>query len=313
MRHIENEKTPLQIGLLDEDEMLKEGTLKLHANLNELFTTLEGDELVEAVIRCTQNIIAELWIGTADTNLDGVNMDVIKGIKIEIRKELSEVIAGFITDEHRNAIVRYHARGLSTTEAVETLIAENSIMKRLAQGDAIGERKLKELLVPRLAYLKPGTARWSEKKYGALWSEERQQYIQEINNTPLSTPAERIALLAKHAARLNHTLDSKEHSLNDLQSLTQSLTKTLESLEKLSPTDQQASMNVSTPLPPSLLERFTVALEVFQQIAYSGDPNMIVEIMEKFALAMQPPSQQNALTGEVEENAAEGREHTPNR
>ena len=137
--------------------------------------------------------------------------------------------------------------------------------------------------------------------------------IQEINNTPFSTPAERIVLLTKHAARLNHTLDNKEHSVNHLQALTQSLTKTLESLEKLSPTDQQASMNVSTPLPPSLLERFTVALEAFQQIAYSGDPNMIVEIMEKFALAMQPPSQQNAITGEVEENAAEGREHTPNR
>ncbi len=309
MRNIDNEKTPLQTGLLDEDEMEQKETLELHANLNELFTTLEGDELVEAVIRSTQNFVAVQWIKTADTNLEGIDMETIEYMKIEIRNELTEVIAGFISDEHRKAIVRYHARGLSTTEAVATLLAENSIMKRLAQRDAIGEPQLKDLLVSRLAYLKPGTARWPEKKYGAVWAEERQQYLQEINNTPFSTPAERIALLTKHAARLNHTLDNKEHSVNDLQSLTQSLTKTLENLEKLSPTDQQASMNLSTPL-LSVLERFTVALEALLQITYSGNPNAIVEIMEKFALTMQPPSQQNAITSGTEENAEEGSEHT---
>ena len=224
-----------------------------------------------------------------------------------IQDELAEVIARLISDEHREAIVRYHARGLSTTEAVATLIAENSIMNRLAQLDALGEKKLKELLIPRLAYLKPGTARWPEKKYGSAWREERQQYIQEINNTPFSTPAERIALLASHAERVNHTLNNKEHSVNDLQSLTQSLTKTLESLEKLSPTDQKPSTNLPMPQLASILERFTIALEAFQQIAYSGDPNAIVEIMEKFTLAMQPPAQQNAITGETEEKDEENR------
>ena len=180
-------------------------------------------------------------------------------------------------------------------------------MQRLAQRDAIGEKSLKQLLISRLAYLKPGTARWPEKKYGSIWREERQLYIQEINNTAFSTPAERIALLANHAERVNRILNNKEHSVEALQSLTQSLTKTVESLEKLSPTEQQAAMNVSIPQLPSVLERFTVALETFQQIAYSGDPNAIVEIMEKFTLAMQPPSQQNAITGETEENT----KHTP--
>lgn len=178
-------------------------------------------------------------------------------------------------------------------------------MKRLAQRDAIGEKELKELLIPRLAYLKPGSTRWPEKKYGAAWREERQLYIQEINNTPLSTPAERIALLTKHAARVNHTLENKKHSINDLQSLTDTLTKTLESLEKLSPADQQVSENLYTPQLAGIFERFTVALEAFQQIASSGDANALVEVMEKFALAMQPPPQQNAITGETEENAYE--------
>ena len=305
MSNIKNEKTLLQTGLLYEDEIdheIAEHYAKARANRNELFTTLQGDERVETVIRSIQDFIAEQWVGTADTNLDGIDMETIHDMKIGIRRELTKVIAGFISDEHREVIVRHHARGFSTAEAVAFLITENSIMKRLAQRDAIGEKKLKELLISRLAYLKPGTARWPEKKYGAVWREERQQYIQEISNTSFSTPTERIALLAKHAERVNHTLNNKEHSVNDLQSLTQSLTKTLESLEKLSPADQQAFANVlPAPQLPSVLERFTVALEAFQQIASGGAPNAIVEIMEKFTLAMQPPSQQNAITGETEE------------
>lgn len=310
MSNTENEKTLLQTGLLYEDPVhyeISELHAKARANRNELFTTLEGDELVEAVIRSIQDFIAEQWVETADTNLEDIDVETIKHIKIEIREELTEVIAQFISDEHREVIVRCHARGLSTAEAVATLIAENSIMKRLAQRDAIGEKKLKELLISRLAYLKPGTARWPEKKYGSVWREERQLYTQEINNTPFSTPAERIALLASHAERVNHTLNNKEHSVNDLQSLTQSLTKTLESLEKLSPTDQKPSTNLPTPQLASILERFTIALEAFQQIAYSRDPNAIVEVMEKFTLAMQPPAQQNAITGETEEKDEENR------
>ncbi|MDE0014827.1 MAG: hypothetical protein OXU51_01485 [Candidatus Poribacteria bacterium] len=311
MSNIENKKNKLQLALLEErgmEDTLEEFTVELRVNLNQLFTTLEGNELVEAVISSTQDFIAtELCDITTDEDIDNLDYDEIEGMQETIQNELTEVIARFISDEHREAVVRYHARGLSTTEAVETLITENSIMNRLAQRDALGEKKIKELLIPRLAYLKPGTTRWPEKKYGSVWREERQQYIQEISNTSFSTPAERIALLAKHAARVNYTLDNKEHSVNDLQSLTQSLTKTVESLEKLSPTDQQASMNLSTPQLPSVLERFTVALEAFQQIVYSGDPDAIVEIMEKFTLAMQPPSQQNAITGEVEEKDEENR------
>ena len=309
MSNIENEKTLLQTGLLYDDSIdyeIAETYANLTANLNELFTTLEGNELVETVIRSTQDFIAEQWVETADTNLDGIEIETIGYMKKDIREKLTKVIARFISDEHREAIVRYHARGISTAEAVEVLITESSVMQRLAQRDAIGEKHLKQLLISRLAYLKPGTARWPEKKYGSIWREERQLYIQEINNTTFSTPAERIALLANHAERVNRILNNKEHSVEALRSLTQSLIKTVESLEKLSPTDQQAAMNVSTPQLPSVLERFTVALEAFQQIAYSGKPNAIVEIMEKFTLAMQPPSQQNAITGETEEN----REHT---
>ena len=313
MSNTENEKTLLQIGFLYGDEIDHENPARyanLHANLNELFTTLQGDELVEAVIRSTQDFIAEQWIETADTNLDGVDVETIEGMQIAIRKKLTEVIARFISDEHREMIVRHHARGLSTAEAVAILIPESSVMKRLAERDAIGEKKLKALLISRLAYLKPGTARWPEKKYGAVWREAREQYIQEISNTPFSTPAERIALLANHAERVNDTLKSKQHSVNDLQSLTQSLTTTVESLEKLSPTDPQASVNLSTPQLPALLERLTIALEAFQQIAHSDDTNLIVKVVERLTLALQPLPEQLAITHKTEENTQHDRKQT---
>ena len=236
-------KISLQTALLYDDDMVREITA-FRANLNQLFTTLDGKELLDAVINSTHRYAVELCDETMDRDFYDIECETLEGIREIIRDELSEAIAHFISDTHREAIVRYHARGLSTTEAVATLITENSIMNRLAQLDALGEKKLKKLLIPRLAYLKPRTARWPEKKYGSVWQEERQQYIQEISNTPFSTPAERITLLAKHAARVNHTLNNEEHSVNDLQSLTQSLTKTLESLEKLSPTDQQVSENL---------------------------------------------------------------------
>ena len=69
MRNTENEKTLLQTGLLYDDDMdyeISERYATLNANLNELFTTLEGTELVEVVIRSTQDFIAEQWVGTAD-------------------------------------------------------------------------------------------------------------------------------------------------------------------------------------------------------------------------------------------------------
>ena len=310
MSNTENEKTEIQLEILDKDPDVFEYTLKLRANLNQLFTSLHGDELVEAVIRSAQDFIAiEMW-GIQDGSED--YEWTMKHIRKNLREELSEVIARFISDEHSEVIVRYHARGLSTTEAVETLINQNSVMNRLAQPDAIGEKKLKELLIPRLAYLKPGTARWPEKKYGTVWREERELYIQEISNTPFSTPAERIALLANHAERLNHTLKNKQHSVNDLQALTASLTTTVESLEKLSPTDPQASMNVPTPQLADLLERLTIALEAFQQIAHSDDTNLIVKVVERLTLALQPPPEQLAIIHKTPHKTNENTQHDRN-
>ena len=312
MSIIRHKKTIYQLILLDIDAELVADDLEDRENLNALFTALEGDELVESVIHNVHRYVFKLFGWTTDTGFDNIYSEDAEMLQDTVCGELTEVIARFITDEHREAIVRYHARGLSTTEAIATLIAENSVMNRLAQPDALGEQKLKDLLIPRIAYLKPGTTRWPEKKYGAVWQEERELYIQEISNTPFSTPAERIALLANHAERVNHTLKNKQHSVNDLQALTASLTQTLESLEKLSPTDQQASPNLLTPQLAGLLERFTVALEAFQQIASTGDANAIVEVVERLTLALQPLPEQLAIIDNTEENTPRDKKQTAN-
>ena len=63
MSNTENEKTLLQIGLLYRDEIDHENPARyanLHANLNQLFTTLQEMNLLRRLsIRSTQNFIAE--------------------------------------------------------------------------------------------------------------------------------------------------------------------------------------------------------------------------------------------------------------
>ena len=51
--------------------------------------------------------------------------------------------------------------------------------------------------------------------------------------------------------------------------LTNSLTKTLESLQKLSAVEQQAPANLSAPQLVAVLERLTLALDAPEQLAIS--------------------------------------------
>ena len=81
------------------------------------------------------------------------------------RNELKHKISSFISDHHRCFIVQHHALGLPTSEAVDELIREDDVINRLAQEDAIGYKVLRNILIHRMSYLKPGAPRWSEKKY----------------------------------------------------------------------------------------------------------------------------------------------------
>ena len=273
----------------------KRGIAELDSDLEGLFDTLSGYELVEAVIERVQRYAGDTFRDDEDMDadfgwLEDYGTDEVKEI---IRDELRQYISSFISDGHREFIVRCHARGLSTADAVWELMTVDETMRRLAQQDAMGGSALREMLVHRLAYLKPGSARWPEKKYGSVWREEREEYRQAVRDIPFTSQVEQVALLAKLAERINHELDRKVHSVKDLQMLTHSLAQTVESLRKLSVVDeQQIPVNLSAPQLVGVLERLTLALKVPEQQVIGGETAALVGVLERLTLALKAPEEQ---------------------
>ena len=173
------QKTSLQ-DMLRRD-LVGKGAAELDSDLRALFDTLEGDELLAAVIARVQRYAVEASGKTVDRDFSQLDPYDADEIKEHIREKLIRPIATFISDEHREFVVRRHARGLSTSDAVSALIVADKTMNRLAQDDAVGMDTVKKLLTHRLAYLKPGSARWPEQKYGSVWREEREQHRQETS------------------------------------------------------------------------------------------------------------------------------------
>ena len=165
-------------------------------------------------------------------------------------------------------------------------------MNRLARDDAAGGDAVKKILTHRLAYLKPGSARWPEKKYGSVWREERKQHRQMISDIPFTSPVEQVALLAKHVERINSELDNQTHSVQDLQLLTNSLTKTMETLRKLSAVEEPMPVNLSGPQLVAVLERLTLALKAPDLEVIGGEAQELVGVLERLTLALKAPEQE---------------------
>ena len=283
------QKTSLQ-DMLRRD-LVGKGAAELDSDLRALFDTLEGDELLAAVIARVQRYAVEASGKTVDRDFSQLDPYDADEIKEHIREKLIRPIATFISDEHREFVVRRHARGLSTSDAVSALIVADKTMNRLARDDAMGAKELRKFLVHRLAYLKPGSARWPEKKYGSVWREEREQHRQVVIDIPFTSRVEQVALLAKHAARINNELDNQTHSVQDLQLLTNSLTKTMESLRKLSAVEEPMPVNLSGPQLVAVLERLTLALKAPEQISIGGEAVELVGVLEQLTLALKAPEQ----------------------
>ncbi|MCG9133141.1 hypothetical protein J5I95_15800 [Candidatus Poribacteria bacterium] len=295
---IENANTPRETSPLA--EYLPENTLTVRSDLKDLFNTLTGDELLEAVIeRLQQYAIEELHEEARANFRQYKRLHMLGTIRETISEELTGWISHFISDAHREFIVHCHARGLPTAEAVWTLVQEDKPLSRLAQPDVMGTSTLQRALVTRLAYLKPGTARWPEKKYGALWREAREQHKQDIRDAPLTSPMEQSALLAKHADHINELLYEKNHDVKDVQALTDSLIKTVEALQKLSAVEQQAPPNDSRTQLVAVLERLTLALDTPEQFALGSDTEPLLEVLERLTLALKP-SDPKAITDQIE-------------
>ena len=185
--------------------------------------------------------------------------------------------------------MRAHAHGLSTADAVMELITNDTTMNRLVQDDAMGLESFRSILIHRLSYLKPGTARWPETKYGAVWREARKQFRQQMIDIPFTSKSEQVAVLAKNVARINQALDSEELSVKDSQLLTNSLTKTMEGLRKLSAVEEPTPASLSGSQLVGVLERLTVALKAPEQLALSEDTQELAGLLEGLALALKAP------------------------
>jgi hypothetical protein len=275
----------------------------LHSDLKRLFQRLSGYELAVAVVERVRRYGVACVSQSIDGNLENVGRSGLEAIQETMRNELMHWVTDFISDRHREFVVRCHARGLSTGDAARELMNEDFPLNRLSKEDALGADLLRKILIHRLSYLKPGTARWPEKKYGNLWREEREDYVEEIVNVPLISAVEQVAALSKQSERIHNVLENETYSVKELQLLTSSLTKTLESIQKLSAVEQQESTNLSGAQLVAVLERLTVALDTPEQLALSGDTDALVSVLEQLALALKDSDKPKALGGDTEESA----------
>ncbi len=276
---------------------MSKGRTELGSDIRKLLDTLDGDERVEAVIERVQRYTVEAAGRTVDSDFRLMGKHLADEIKEIICKELAPYVSSYISDAHRELVVHAHARGLSTADAVRTLILEDRTMNRLAQEDAVGVEDLRTILIHRLSYLKPGTARWPEAKYGSVWREAREEYRQQVSDIPFTSQAEQAALLAKNAERINRALDNEKNSVKDIQMLTNSLTKTLESLRKLSAVDEPMPASLSGVQLVGVLERLTLALGAPEQKQLGGDAKELVGVLEHLTLALKAPQRERTGNG----------------
>ena len=174
-------------------------------------------------------------------------------------------------------------------------------MGRLAEDDALDMSGLRSQLIHRMSYLKPGTARWPEKKYGGVWREARDSYKQMVRDFPLTSLGEQVMILVEHVNRINLKLKDDRYDVKDFQMLTDSLMKTIEGLQKVSAVEEQTPANLSAPQLVAVLERLTLALDTPEQVALSEDADALVSVLERLTLALKTSPAQKALGEGTEE------------
>ena len=287
--------TLLQATLLGDID--SEAISEMRLDIEELFASNSGYELADAVVKRVQRYAAGIYGATEHTDFHKMDSDYIGDIRKIIQNELIWYVSSFVSDSHREYFVRAHAQGISTSAAATELMMSDDTMNRLAQQDAMGVQGLRNALIPRVAYLKPGSARWPKKKYGAIWREAREAHRQAVSDIPLTSKEEQMALLAKHAERTNELLEKKSFDAKEYQLLTNSLTQTLKNLRELSAVEVPVTENLSPPQLVAVLERLTLALRAPDQKAISGDVEQFVGVLQKLAFALKAPNQKTDDNG----------------
>lgn len=270
---------------------LAEMEAELNEDLRELFETRSGFELADAVVMRINRYAKE--------SIDaGFERGVIQNV---VQKQLPNEISRFISDNDRIFVVCCHAQGISTANAAWDLIERNSTMNRLAQKDALGAKPLQKILVHRLSYLKPGTSRWPERKYGKVWQEARERHKQMIQDMPLTSAAEQAALLTKHLTLIDSMIENNmemiEHSIltaRDYPVFMKLLIKILESLQKLTPFEEKTFADSSAP------QRLTLMIEAPEDSVLNDDKNELINALEQ-AFVMLKNSENPKALAQIEE------------
>lgn len=272
----------------------KTDTDELHKEIKRKFDYTTPDIVVNDVIELIQEYAIKITgSDILKKSEDGIDEDTMQNLKDIVRDELKKCISNFITDHHRECIVRYHAYGLTTSKAVTTLMNEDPILNRLAQDDAMGIQPLRTALIPLFSYLKKGDSRFPKGKYGVFWDEEREWKIGVCTEQQFANIPEQVDLLVNHLQRIQTVLEDSETSSKQIPALTNSLTKTLEAINRLTVTHNR---NLTKPSILSVLERITKAITSDEELSENQNDPEIVEAVEKLRLAIEPP-EQKAITG----------------
>ncbi len=272
----------------------KTDTDELHKEIKRKFNYTTPGVVVNDVIELIQKYAIKITgSDILKQSENGIDEDTMQNLKGIVRCELKRCISNFITDHHRETMVRYHAYGLTTSKAVTTLMNEDPILNRLAQDDAMGMQPLRTTLIPLFSYLKKGDSRFPQEKYGVFWEEERAWKIGVCTEQQFSNIPEQVDLLVNHLQRIQTVLEDSETSSKQIPALTNSLTKTLDTINRLTVAHNK---NLTKPTILSVLGRITKAISSDEELSENQNDPEIVEAVENLLLAIKPP-EQKAITG----------------
>ena len=227
------------------DTQIKEHINKVHArNINWEINKgafKYGQQLWEATLQCIENV---------DTNDDKTNANQTYHI-LSLTGSLSKCL----TDNFRKIVISYHARGLTTSQAIDQILYDEDLLYDtpfhvFKFSNVCGYDNIKKFLLQRISYLKPTDPRWPHKKFGEYWKNERQEYLNAIDDIPLSNKKEQIAALFDHFTTLNTHFNAVNEAI-DIERLHRCKLQTIVAINSLTRTtevdiNQQAVFHKNT-------------------------------------------------------------------
>ena len=161
----------------------------------------------------------------------------------------------------------------------------------------MGFKALREDMILRMSYLKPGTARWPQKKYGAVWREAREEYRQAISDIPLTSPVEHIAVLSNQAERIIQQLEKVRHDLDRFQILSKMLDDKLERIRKLTGFEELALTGLSAPDLLALSRLAKLMFAARDKKAIASETAELIGDLEWLRLALNAPEEKTDGNG----------------